>query len=218
MDYVKAVKDLVAQLHERIKGYNAEIEKLQKERNRGTIGPKTASEKIESLKKQQTADIVATRRAILSYKDKFREETEKANLIDGSMNNSDAAIFQSGIKLTEQQFNAIVERNRKNPFVIALARKYLEEHNDFFANMPPTAGQTIEAFDEFVEMAATICYEDPNSLRTAMFLERLDPGKMTQSNENTKKNDSSQIPGVFAGAFDGEPEPDPDPDPDPDET
>ena len=173
MNYVKTVKNHVEQLHERIKAIEADIANVDKASKAGSIGPKTAAEKIADLKAQRDADVIATHREILSFKEKFKEAAEKASLIDGSMNNSDAVIFQSGVKLTEQQFNALVERNKKNPFVIALAHKYAEEHEEIsnVANLPPRTEQIIANFNEFADVAASMCYESPESIRVAMFFQ-----------------------------------------------
>lgn len=172
MNYVKTIKNLVEQLHERVKTIEADIENVAKMSRAGSIGAKTAAEKIADLKAQRDADVIATRHEILRLKEPFKEAAEKASLIDGSMNNSDAVIFQSGVKLTEQQFNALVERNKKNPFVIALAHKYAEEHEEISkANLPLSTERIIANFNEFADFAASMCYESPESIRVAMFFQ-----------------------------------------------
>ena len=92
------------------------------------------------------------------------------------MNNGDAAILQSGVVLTGDQFENIISRNKTNPFILTLARKYFNEHPDLIASMPPTYEKAIENFDNFADAAYHVVGDDPLSLRSAhLFSGAYDP-------------------------------------------
>ena len=137
-----------------------------------------AKEKETEFLKNQAAKILADARTDLEViRGEFKTAADNAFLIDGSMNNADAAIFQSGITLTPEQFEHIVERNKLNPFVISLARKYYDEHQDtsFIATLPPTHEQAVTNFDSFIDAAKSITADDPFSFRYAFFLKNSPP-------------------------------------------
>ena len=168
MDYVKKVREIVENCIESRKAFDAAIAEAQRDES---LSGKGIADKIMTLKLQRDECIVAAHKALLGLKDEFIAAAEKSNLISGDMNNDDAAIFMSGIELSVSQFEDIANRNKDNPFVLALAHKYIDEHKGFVATLPLSVPQIIANFTDFADRACNMIYEPAESIRLAYFLD-----------------------------------------------
>lgn len=173
MNFVKEVYTLVNECNDTCRDLASEIRKTER---RDDIVEKKKKEIIDDLKNQRENLISDTKQSLRTLKATFKAAAEKASIITPDMNNGDAAILQSGVVLTGDQFENIISRNKTNPFILTLARKYFNEHPDLIASMPPTYEKAIENFDNFADAAYHVVGDDPLSLRSAhLFSGAYDP-------------------------------------------
>lgn len=170
MDFVKKIHEIVESCVENYKDMETELKSISNSLKKGDITPKAANTRRTELREKKSELYAKARSEIRQAQSDFKAAVDKASLIDGSMNNADAAIFQSGITLTSKQFENIVERNKHNPFVVGLARKYLNDHKDFTATMPLDYDQIVKNYDAFAEAASGVVADDLSSIRLALFL------------------------------------------------
>lgn len=168
MNYVEEVKKIVEDCVERRKEIDDEVEAVRKDELLSATG---IEEKVSALKIRANELVISAYKELISLREQFAEVAEKSTLIDGSMNNEDAAIFMSGIELTVAQFEDIVSRNVNNPFLISLAKKYIDEHKGFTATLPLSVPQVVKNFNEYIDIATNMLHEPSGSLKVVFFLD-----------------------------------------------
>ena len=141
------------------------------EQNRDYTAEAKARKLAELKAAQENAQIVAVGK-VNECAQKFAAAAQKLNVINTADVNSDSAILQSGVVLDAQQFAEIVERNKKNAFVRALARKYVEDNPGcgFIAPLPISV--IIDNFTKYAAAAAS-AIRNNSGLQSAIFLESI---------------------------------------------
>ncbi len=119
-DSVKEIRELTAKIAE-IEGKKEMFSQTYFEKN---LQPQLAALHLQLEKARTSAIGKAT-----GLVDDAIAELERADELDGSQLTDDARLLGVGVKLTEKDLRAILDRNRDNATMTQLVQRYAEQHD-----------------------------------------------------------------------------------------
>lgn len=168
MKYTEKVSEIVKAAAESKNDFDEQEKKLRDEYQRERLTGVVFAERLDELRSKKNDETMKVYTDIESTRKAYEDAVKAANIIDGSMLDKDAELLKLPVKLTADQFNALVDKHRGNSLMLELLRDYQEKNPGKYECYIPTAEQKIADFNRFCETAKNVA-RNPNTIQGAFF-------------------------------------------------
>lgn len=181
MKYTDIAINAVKSAIERQKHLKAQEKVLKAEYQAENITAKEFRKQQEEIRRQLQSSNAEAQKKLNEIEKAYIQVVHKAAELDGSKIHEDAKLLQLDLKMTPQQFEALVTKHRENPLMQQLLREYSDKHDGLYADMVPSPTAKAEEFAGFIRTAVN-AVRTPDCLQAAMFVEgRYTPQCCTES-------------------------------------
>ena len=158
MTYNEKVAHVVKTALARYAEIDSERAKAKEMFDSGEVNPHWFNETNHALNISRGVAEIEARDVLLEIAAAYKAALEKKTELSGDMLHEDANLLRTpGIKLTQHQFEALVEKHKDNPLMTQLLGAYQGEHPELHCDPVPTLDDLVSAkssaFDKYVEAA-----------------------------------------------------------------